>query len=134
MNLGYRGGNPYNTPRPTAELILLDALREWARKLGLASYNTIAIRGEDTLRPIGPFMFDLAGPSWFAPVQRPGGKPGFLVADVFDDGTLTEYQIRFFLRKVTMLRSLQNGIQHYADPCRRKIHRRGVDGKARRRD
>jgi hypothetical protein len=107
--LGYRGGNPYNTPRPTAELILLDALREWARKLGFASYNTIAIRGEDTLRPIGPFMFDLAGPSWFAPVQRPGGKPGFLVADVFDDGTLTEYQIRFFLRKVTMLRSMQNG-------------------------
>jgi hypothetical protein len=47
--LGYRGGNPYNTPRPTAELILLDALREWARKLGFASYDTIAIRGEDTL-------------------------------------------------------------------------------------
>lgn len=107
--LRFKGGGPYYPPRRTAELVLLDAVREWARKLGLAGYNTIAIRGEEGLRPIGPFTFDLAGPSYFAPVQQPGGKPGFIVADVFADGTLNENHIQYFIRKVTMLRSMRPG-------------------------
>lgn len=93
-----------------AELVMLDAVREWARKLGFASYNSIAIRGEDGLVPIGPFMFDLAGPSWFGPIPQSGGKPGFLVADVFAEGPLTEHQIQFFIRKVTMLKAMRNGM------------------------
>ena len=98
---------PYNIPRRNPELILLDAVREWVRKLGFASYNAVAIRGEETLRPIGPFLFDLAGPSWFAPVQKAGGKPGFIVADVFAEGTLTENHIKYFIRKISMLRSMK---------------------------
>lgn len=105
--LGFKGGRLYNIPRPTAELVLLDAVREWARKLGFASFNTIAIRGDEALRPIGPFMFDLAGPSWFSPVQAANGNPGFLVADVFAEGTLNEHHIAYFIRKVTMLRSMR---------------------------
>lgn len=105
--LRFKGGESYNIPRPASELILLDAVREWARKLGFASFNTIAIRGDETLRPIGPFMFDLAGPSWFSPVQAAGGSPGFLVADVFAEGTLNEHHIAYFIRKVTMLRSMK---------------------------
>lgn len=106
--LRYRGGGaPFYPPRRTAESVLLDAVRDWARKLGLGSYNTIAIRGDEGLRPIGPFMFDLAGPSYFAPVQQANGKPGFIVADVFVEGTLNEHHIQYFIRKVTMLRSMR---------------------------
>ena len=78
--------------------------------MGFASYNAIAIRGEPNLKPIGPFMFDLAGPSYFAPVRQNGGGPGFLVADVFAEGTLTEHQIRYFIRKTSMLRAMRNSI------------------------
>jgi len=41
--------------------------------------------------------------------SRVGGKtrPGFLVADVFCDGTLTLRQIQYFLRKVQLLGSLR---------------------------
>ena len=60
--LRFKGDLRFEDFRTTAEMVVLDALREWARKLGFASYNTIAIRGEPTLKPIGPFMFDLAGP------------------------------------------------------------------------
>ena len=98
---------PYNIPRRNPELILLDAVREWVRKLGFASYNAVAIRGEETLRPIGPFLFDLAGPSWFAPVQKAGGKPEFIVAEAFAEGTLTENHIKYFIRKISMLRSMK---------------------------
>lgn len=105
--LRFKGIPSLNIPPSTAELILLDAVRDWARKLGFASYNAIAIRGEQGLRPIGPFIFDLAGPSWFAPLQQTEGRPGFLVADVFAEGTLTEHHIQFFIRKVSMLRSMK---------------------------
>lgn len=101
--VGLRDRKPYNFPKNPAELILLDAVRDWARKLGFASYNRIAIRGEEELRPIGPFLFDLAGPSWLAPLQQANRKPGFLVADVFADGTLNEHHIKYFIRKVSML-------------------------------
>lgn len=89
--------------RSTPERIILDAVRDWARKLGLAAYNSIAIRGEPELRPIGPFLYDLAGPSYLSPLQASGkGRPGFLVADVFAGGPLNEHHVQYFIRKVSM--------------------------------
>jgi len=92
--------------RKLAEGILLDGLREWVRKIGAASYNSIKIRGDADRKPIGPFMFDLAGPSYLLPVKSSGKQPGFLVADVFAGTTLDKCQIQYFIRKVTMLHSL----------------------------
>lgn len=91
--------------RDLTERILLDGLREWCRKIGLASYNAIRIRGEVELKPIGPFAFDLAGPSYLLPLQGSGSKPGFVVADVFAGGILTEHEIQFFIRKARMLKA-----------------------------
>lgn len=54
--------------RDITERVLLDGLREWCRKVGLASYNAIRIRGDEDLKPIGPFAFDLAGPTRAAQV------------------------------------------------------------------
>lgn len=95
--------------RQLAENIVLDGLREWARKLGMASYNKITIRGDANRTPVGPFMFDLAGPSYLLPIKSPAKQPGFLVADVLTGNVLDEYQIRYFIRKSSMLHSLLKG-------------------------
>jgi hypothetical protein len=92
--------------RNLTEGIILDGLREWAKKLGLASYNKINIRGEINMKPVGPFMFDLAGPSYLLPFKNKVKQPGFLVADVFSDGILDEYQIRYFIRKAQIIQSV----------------------------
>jgi len=95
--------------RSTPEAIILDAVRDWARKMGLAGYNTIAIRGEVGLRAIGPFLYDLAGPSWLSPLQQATRQPGFLVADVFAGGPLDVHQVQYFIRKVAMTAALRGG-------------------------
>ena len=45
--------------RRLAEVVMLDGIREWARRLGMASYNSIAIRGDDHPRMVGPYKWDL---------------------------------------------------------------------------
>lgn len=96
--------------REAVERIILDALREWARNIGAAGYNSIAIRGEENLKPVQQFQFDFVGPSYLLPLQR-GEKrgTGFLVADVFSDGPLDEFQIQYFLRKARALHASLKG-------------------------
>lgn len=95
--------------RATAEKIVLDGLREWARNIGAASYNQIRIRGEPELLPIQQFKFDLAGPSYLLSLRRGVTTPGFLVADVFANGPLNEYEIRYFVRKAQALHATLRG-------------------------
>jgi len=95
-------------PRLTAEGVILDGVREWARKLGLASYNSIVIRGEEKPRQVGQFKWDLTGPSYLLPLRRGQARNGFFVADVFADGILDAHSIQFFIRKVQMLRASSN--------------------------
>ena len=59
--------------RLRTEEILLRAVRDWAMKLGLASFEKIAIRGEaaDGNQPrVGTFYWDLTGPSYLAPMVQ----------------------------------------------------------------
>lgn len=95
--------------RDLVERVLLDGIRTWAKKLGLASYNSIAIRGEDRSRWVGQFQWDLTGPSYLWPLRAPLHK-AFLVADVFCD-ELDKNSIRFFIRKLQMLQQTVPGIQ-----------------------
>ncbi len=96
--------------RDAVERITLDALRDWARNVGAASFNQIAIRGEQQLVPVQQFRFDMAGPSYLLPLRRSvQTHPGFLVADVFSDGTLDEFQIRYFIRKAKALHATLKG-------------------------
>lgn len=87
-----------------AESVLLDGVREWARKLGLGSYNKVVIRGDDRPRMIGQFMFDLTAPSYLLPL-RVGQNNGFLGIDVFAEGNLDEHAIQYFIRKMELLRA-----------------------------
>ena len=91
--------------RRLAEGIVLGATREWMRKLGIASYNKISIRGEETDQMVGQFKWDLTAPSYLQPLKRDGGKPGFVASDVFVDRVLSEFDIRYFIRKVELLRA-----------------------------
>ena len=87
-----------------AEGVSLDGVREWIRKLGVGSYNAIRIRGDNSDRVVGPFKWDLTAPSYLAPMKGDGGKPGFVVADVFVDRILDEFEIRYFMRKAQLVR------------------------------
>jgi hypothetical protein len=95
--------------RDLTERVLLDGLREWCRKTGMASYNAVRVRGDQDLKPIGPFAFDLAGPSYLLPLQGGANRPGFVVADVFAEGRLTVEQVQFFIRKARMLKATLKG-------------------------
>lgn len=100
--------------RLRTEEILLRAVRDWARKLGLASFQKIAIRDEaaDGNQPrVGTFYWDLTGPSYLAPMvqwSESGLKPGFLVCDVLLGGNLKPEHLRPFISKCKTLRSLRN--------------------------
>lgn len=82
-----------------AESVLLDAIREWVRNLGIGSYNAVSIRGEKAKRIVGQFSWDLTAPSYLLPLKQANGRPGFVTADVFVGDNLDEFQIRYFLRK-----------------------------------
>ncbi len=95
--------------RTIAENFLMDSLREWARKLGLASYNAVAIRNRDSAPEFATFHWDLRGPSYLLPfvsIVKDASIPGFFVADVFCDSTLDVPHIQYLLRKVYLLKAM----------------------------
>lgn len=92
-------------PRIVTEDIILDGLKEWARKMGLASFNSITIRRDTTSRRlIGAFKWDMTGPSYLFPLKGPKSQPGFFMADVFSDCIMDEYSINYIIRKMQLLR------------------------------
>ena len=84
---------------------MLDAVREWVRKLGIGSFDKVRIRGEEGERFVGPFSWDLTAPSYLAPMKREAGQPGFVAADVFVGLTLDEFEIRYFTRKAQLVKA-----------------------------
>ena len=89
-----------------AEHILLNGIKEWARKLGLVSYNKVQIRGDRANRKVGQFVWDLTGPSYILPLKTSQSKnPGFLVVDVLGKGVLKENNIKYFIRKAQLLQA-----------------------------
>ena len=96
--------------RDLIERVLLDAMREWARKIGLVSFDSVRLRGEPNLEPISSFAFDFTGASYLLPLRGEAGKPGFVVADVFAEGRLGVNEVRYFIRKATALKSTRKDI------------------------
>lgn len=94
--------------RLLTEKIVLLAIRDWARKLGVASYDKIAVR-DDTVEPpkVGTFRWDLTGPSYLSPMVRreKSGKPrpGFFVCDAIVGETVDDGAITAFTRKCELL-------------------------------
>ena len=99
--------------RLITENILLLAVRDWARRLGIASYEKIAVRdGSAVLPRYGTFNWDLCGPSYLAPMVRfdRTGKPnpGFLVCDSVTGETVDVAAIAAFLRKCKLSAGMRN--------------------------
>jgi hypothetical protein len=95
--------------RLLAERILLLALADWLRRLGIGSYHKVVIRSDGAPPEFGKFSWDLTAPSYLPPFagRLATGKPnpGFVVADVALGAELTDRQIGYFIRKTTTLRA-----------------------------
>ena len=94
--------------RRLTEGVVLDGLRQWARKNGIGSYDKITVRGEGQPLKVGQFKWDLTGPSYLLPVRRANAKNGFVVADVFAEGRLDVAHIQYFARKVKIYQETSN--------------------------
>jgi hypothetical protein len=107
----YDAGNDEIRARLVTEAILLKAVRSWVQRLGLGSYDRVALRDETAEQPkVGTFSWDLSAPSYLGPMLdwsaagRP--KPGFIVCDVLLGVEVDEAGLRPFIYKSTTLRSL----------------------------
>ena len=68
-----------------AETIALNGILDWARKIGLGSYNKFAIRDAVTLPIVSGVAWDLSAPSYLRPLPRITKDkliPGFFVCDI----------------------------------------------------
>lgn len=98
--------------RLSTESVLLRAVKDWARNLGLVSYNKVTIRDEaEELPRVGTFNWDLAGPSYLAPLVQwdqaaSSIKQGYLVCDILLGVNVELYQLKPFVNKCLTLRSL----------------------------
>ena len=96
--------------RLLAEDILLGALTEWIRNLGLGSYNKVQTRNLKAQPQFGQFKWDVSAPSYIHPLTRYDRRssklnPGFIVADVLLGQDVAPKHLRYFLKKNALMRS-----------------------------
>lgn len=100
------------TARLVTENMMLLAVRDWARNLGMASYDKITLRTDAKLPKYGTFNWDLCGPSYIRPLatREKDGKPtpGFFLCDVMAGNAINANGIAAFVRKCSMLSGLKN--------------------------
>lgn len=98
--------------RLITEDILLTAVKDWLKKLGIVSYGKVAVRSDDALPKVGTFVWDLSAPCYLGHMVRQTAagkpKPGFVACDVFIGEDMTVAGVMPFLRKCVTLRSLKN--------------------------
>lgn len=97
--------------RLITEDVLLAAVKDWLRNLGIASYDRVRTREDAALPQVGTFAWDLSAPSYLGPMVRFGSdgasKPGFVACDVNLAGPITLAGAAPFIRKCTTLRALR---------------------------
>ncbi|CCG09134.1 hypothetical protein [Pararhodospirillum photometricum] len=78
----YTVGTAERRARLFTEEILLSAVRDYLRNLGIASYNSVRTRTDQELPQVGTFVWDLSAPSYLSAVVRftreGKPKPGFV--------------------------------------------------------
>ncbi|MCK7590078.1 hypothetical protein M0G43_05805 [Subsaxibacter sp. CAU 1640] len=91
----------------TAKNFLLIQFNDWARKIGLASYNTSSFHSD-----FGNFQFNYVNPSYVGTLPKYSSSkkivPGFVIADILIGNTVNAYQIEFFLNKIKTLKFKKN--------------------------
>ena len=98
--------------RLITEEILLTAIRDWVRKLGIVSYDTVTIRQGETQPTVGTFAWDLTAPCYLGCMVKFGKdgnvKPGFVACDVYLGDKMSPAGIQPFINKCVTLRMLRN--------------------------
>lgn len=99
-------------PRLLTEKMLIAAVADWLRKLGIASYDRVLTRDGKDLPIVGTFAWDLTAPSYLAPMLRfkkdGEGKNGFVACDVLLGKPVDAAGIQPFIHKCQTLRQLRN--------------------------
>jgi len=97
--------------RLVAEGILLESVKEWLRRLAIASYNKVQTRGAQMPR-VGTFAWDLAAPSYLTSTitmqKDKGVKPGWVVCDVLLIESAQAVHVEPFIHKVRSTEALKN--------------------------
>lgn len=100
--------------RLVAEKILISAVTQWAKNLGLVSFNLIKNRDEEELPTVSTTVWDVAGPSYISALinvsktDKSKIKQGFLACDILLNKSVSEDGIKPFIRKCNTLRGLSN--------------------------
>jgi hypothetical protein len=83
------------------EDLMISAVYDWARKIGLASYNAIKKRSLHSIPVYGQFGWDITAPSYISPLakfQNQQLAPGFLTIDV-TSSFLDSNGVSYFIKK-----------------------------------
>ena len=95
-----------------AEFVALRAVLDWARKIGLGSYNSFSVRGDDGNEPVvSSITWDLSAPSYLRPLVTASTgklKPGFIVCDINFNGQVNTDSVSLFIRKHDMASAPKN--------------------------
>ncbi len=90
------------------EDIILQAVVDWLRKTGLASYNAIKTRTVTESTYFGPYAWDITAPSYLLPLKtfKSGNvQSGFVVADIMNY-KIDVNSLQFFIKKCKGMSSL----------------------------
>jgi hypothetical protein len=85
-----------------AEIIALQGIKDWARRIGFGSYGKFRLRGEDPPPVVSGITWDLAAPSYVRPlvsVQKGVARQGFFVCDIHLRDTIGHAQAEAIVRK-----------------------------------
>lgn len=89
-----------------AKNFLLIQFNDWARKIGLVSYNSSKFHSE-----FGKYQFNFVSPSYIGSLPKINNQkviPAFVVADILIGNTVNESQVEFFINKVKVLKTQRN--------------------------
>lgn len=108
----YDDGKVEIRARLLVERMLLTAIADWLKRLGIVSFGRVALRDSATAQPtVGTFAWDLSAPSYLGGmaqrVANGKSKPGFVACDVLSGIQVSEEGLKPFLNKCATLRSLK---------------------------
>jgi hypothetical protein len=98
------------------EDLIIDAVSDWLKKTGLASYGALIKRSLSGPPSFGAYAWDITAPSYILPLKKFSRlkkkmEGGFVAVDVIN-GEISERGLRYFIKKCESL-SAQNNISSF---------------------
>lgn len=89
-----------------AKNFLLIQFNDWARKLGIISYNSSKFHSD-----FGNYQFNLVSPTYIASLTKQTDSsiiPAFLIADILVGNVINSSDVDFFISKINSLKAYKN--------------------------